>query len=113
MYFYTVRHLIGTESRSSNVENLKKGAKAVVAIRDTTQIPKVEEVDIHALPAEKIAVEIIGKPFANAVLFGAFAKVTGEIKLESALKAVGRRFKSKPEILEKNLEAVKKGYESV
>lgn len=92
---------------------LKEGAKAIVAVREKTVIPEISGVEIKALPAEEIAMEIIGKPFANTVLVGAFAKVTGQIKLDSVLKAVENRFKSKPKLLEKNLEAVKKGYESV
>ncbi|UCD14925.1 MAG: 2-oxoacid:acceptor oxidoreductase family protein [Candidatus Omnitrophota bacterium] len=93
--------------------NLKKGAKAVVAVRESTKIPSVTDVEIHTLPAERIAQDIIGRPFANTVLLGAFSKVTSEIKIDSILEAVGKRFKAKPGILEKNLDAVKKGYESV
>ena len=93
--------------------NLKKGARAIVAVRENTKLPKVNGVDIYALFAEKIAMEIIGKPFANTVLVGAFAKVSGSVKLESVLKAVGEKFQDKPQVLQKNLDAVRKGYESV
>jgi len=93
--------------------NLKKGAKAIIAIRDNTVIPKADNIEIYKLLAEKISMEIIGKPFANTVLLGAFAKATREIKLESILKAVRAKFQGKPEILQKNLDAVQKGYESV
>jgi len=92
---------------------LKKGAKAIIAVRDNTNLPKTQGVEVYALAAEKIAMDIIGKPFANTVLLGAFAKATQEVNLDSVLKAVGERFKGKPEILKKNLDAVKKGYESV
>lgn len=92
---------------------LKKGAKAVVAIRNNIKAPEAEGVEIYALAAEKIALDIIGKPFANTVLLGAFAKATQEVKLDSVLKAVSEKFKGKPDILQKNLDAVKKGYESV
>ena len=93
--------------------NLKKGAKAVVAVREKTIIPEVKNAEIKTLPAEKIAMDIIGRPFANTILVGAFAKITSAISLEAVLKAVEERFKSKPQILQKNLDAVKKGYESV
>jgi pyruvate ferredoxin oxidoreductase gamma subunit len=92
---------------------LKKDAKAVVAVRPETPVPAAQGVEVHTLLAEKIATEIIGRPFANTVLLGAFAKVTGAFTLDSVLKAVGKRFESKPAILQKNLDAVKKGYESV
>jgi pyruvate ferredoxin oxidoreductase gamma subunit len=94
-------------------QNLKKGAKVIVATREATKIPEVEGIEVYALPAEKIAMEIIGKPFANTILVGAFAKATGEIKLDSVVKAVSRAFKSKPEVMQKNADAIKKGYESV
>lgn len=94
-------------------DNLKEGAKAIVAARENTVIPDTKNIQICTLAAERIAMEIIKKPFANTVLLGAFAKASGEIKLDSVLKAVEGRFKSKPEILQKNLDAVKKGYESV
>ncbi len=94
-------------------QNLKSGAKAVVAVRKNTNIPEINNVEIRSIMAEKIAMEIIGKPFANTILVGAFAKTTAEVSLESVLKAVEARFKAKPEILQKNLDAVKKGYESV
>lgn len=93
--------------------NLKKGAKALIATRESTKIPTVNDVETFALPAEKIATEIIGKPFANTVLLGALCKIAPEIKLESMLKAVEKRFVGKQEILEKNIAAMKKGYESV
>lgn len=93
-------------------DNAKKDAEAVVAVRESTVIPE-SAVKIRSLAAEQIAMDIIGQPFANTVLVGAFAKVTGQIKLDSVLKAVAERFKSKPEVLQKNLDAVKKGYESV
>lgn len=94
-------------------DNIKEGGKAVVAVRENTVISDKQNINISSLPAEKIAMDIIGRPFANTVLLGAFAKVTGQVKLESILKAVEDNFKSKPEVLKKNLDAAKKGYESV
>jgi pyruvate ferredoxin oxidoreductase gamma subunit len=91
---------------------IKDKGKAVVAVRESTTIPKTE-VEVYKLPAEQIAQEIIGRPFANTVLLGAFSKVTGQVSLDSILKAVEKRFIEKPEVLKKNLEAVKKGYDSV
>lgn len=93
--------------------NLSKDAKAVVAVREKTQLPHVKGVKIYSLAAEQIAQEIIGKPFANTVLLGAFAKATEEISIDSILKAVSQRFSGKPEVCEKNKQAVKKGYEIV
>ena len=95
------------------IESVKKDGKALVAVRESSSLPKRNDVSVHALPAEAIAMEVIGKPYANTVLLGAFAKVTGAVELESILKAVEDRFKEKKDLLEKNLAAVKRGYENV
>ncbi len=92
---------------------LKPGAKAIVAVREGTKLPKIQGVEIYSLPAEAIAKELLGQPFANTVLLGAFAKATKELKLESVLKAVSDNFAGKPAIQEKNLQAVKRGYDGV
>lgn len=92
---------------------LKKEIKAIVAVRESTKLPTVKMVDLYTLPAEKIAQDIIGRPFANTVLLGAFAKVTQSFSLDSVLRAVGARFKGNSDIKEKNLSAVRKGFESV
>jgi len=92
---------------------MKKGGKAVLAVREGGAEYKEKDIDIHPLLAEKIAKEVIGRPFANTVLLGAFSKVTGQVKLDSILKAVSKRFEDKPQVIGKNLEAVKRGYDSV
>lgn len=102
--------LIETEKVFSG---LKPGTKVIVAVRENTKLPQIKGVEIFPLPAEAIAQEILGAPYANTVLLGAFAKVTQELKLDSVLKAVSGRFAGKPAIQEKNLQAVKRGYESV
>ena len=93
---------------------IKKGGIAIVAIRDESDVTeKPKGFKLVKIFAEKIALETIGMPFSNTVLLGAFAKLSGDVKLESINEAVKKRFSSKPEILEKNLAAIKRGYDSV
>jgi pyruvate ferredoxin oxidoreductase gamma subunit len=94
-------------------KGLKKGGLALVAVRDETKLDVPSGVRVVTILAEKIAIEVIGKPFSNTVLLGAFSKATDEVRLESVLEAVKQRFSGKPGILEKNLEAVKRGYDAV
>ena len=49
-----------------------------------------------AVPASEIALEFIGKDVPNAVLLGAFAAMTGRVRLESVLTAIRRRFAGAP-----------------
>ncbi len=68
---------------------------------------------IFAVPASRIAQEVIGRPLGNTVILGAFAAATGEVDLDSLLSAVEERFSSKGAIAEKNKEAVKKGFDYI
>ncbi len=97
-----------------NCLNVLKSSGIAIINSEESFKPLKPEQKIYCVPALKIALETIGKPFANTVLLGAFSKATGEVKLDSLLEAIKRRFlKTKPEVLEKNLEAVKKGIEGV
>lgn len=101
--------------KSQNVfSGLKKDSIALIAVRDETEVGRAPKgVKVLTLPAEKIAMEVIGRPFSNTVLLGAFAKATGQVSLDSINKAIATRFEGKPEILAKNIEAVKRGYDAV
>ncbi len=68
---------------------------------------------IFAVPASRIAQEVIGRPLGNTVILGAFAAATGEVDLDNLLSAVEERFSSKGEIAEKNKAAVKKGFDYI
>ena len=89
---------------------MKKDGIAIIAVREDTEAIKTPKgVRLVTLPAEKIAMEVIGRPFSNTILVGAFAKATGQVKAESIYEAVRKRFINKPEVLDKNIEAVKRG----
>lgn len=95
-------------------DGFKEGGIAIINVKQDSEIPSLNKQKVITISAEKIALETIGKPFANTPLLGAFAKATGEIKLESMLKAITMHFSDKKkEVLGKNLEAVRKGYEAV
>jgi len=63
------------------------------------------------VPATELALEHVGRPLPNAALLGAFAALTGEVKLESVLKAIREKFPGK--VGEKNATAAKLAYEFV
>lgn len=73
-------------------EGLKKGG---IIIMNTTQKPseiKIENSRIATVDATGVALElnlrVAGLPVVNTSIVGAFAKATGELKLESVLKAI-------------------------
>ena len=70
--------------------------------------------NFHKVDATDIALKIIGKPIANVVLLGAFAKVTKLFTLTQIEKAVRIELGKYPkEVLDKNIAAAKKAYNSV
>jgi pyruvate ferredoxin oxidoreductase gamma subunit len=59
--------------------------------------------------AIKTGLVVAGWPVINTALLGSLSKVTGLYRLETLIKILGVFFKG--ELLEKNIEAVKKAYE--
>jgi len=93
--------------------NVCEGVKKSVIVNCSRCISLQKETSY--VDATSIAMKIIGKPFVNIAMVGAFAKVTGIITLESIYKAIDDIFgiKGKPEVIEKNKEAVKAVYKAV
>lgn len=61
--------------------------------------------------ATRIAVDILGAPITNTPMLGAFAAVTGWVKLDSILQSF-ELFLS-PKVIEKNIAAARLAYETV
>jgi pyruvate ferredoxin oxidoreductase gamma subunit len=64
-----------------------------------------------SVPATELALEYVGRPLPNAALLGAFAALTGEVQLESVLKAICEKFPGK--VGDKNATAATHAYEFV
>ncbi|MDH5375784.1 MAG: pyruvate ferredoxin oxidoreductase subunit gamma [Candidatus Bathyarchaeota archaeon] len=96
-------------------EGLKKDG---IIVMNTTQKPeetKIENARIATVDATKIALElnlrVAGLPVVNTSILGAFAKATGEAKLESVLKAIKETWSGSTG--EKNARAAELAYESL
>ena len=91
---------------------LKEDGIAVIDERQGIEVPKARlKQKIYVVPATKIAMEAIGRPLSNTALLGAYAAATGDVSLETLLKAVNNRFSGKA--LEGNIKAVRSGYDFV
>ena len=76
-----------------NTVNITEGLKpnGMIIINSSSPPEEMEftsEYKVATVDATKVALETIGRPITNTAILGAFAKATGEIKLESLLKAV-------------------------
>ncbi len=90
----------------------KKGALALINAEKPVAVKAPAGVKIITIPATGLALKIIGKPIINTILLGAFAALSGLIKMAGVEKAIEARFEDK-EIAQKNILAAQKGYDLV
>jgi pyruvate ferredoxin oxidoreductase gamma subunit len=91
---------------------LKENGIAIVNGVEGVELPKLKATQkVFLVPANAIAEQTIGRPLGNTALIGAFAAATGELKLETVLEVLKKRFSDK--ILEGNLKAARKGFEFI
>jgi len=72
---------------------------------------------VHTVDASRIAMETIGRNIPNTPMMGALVRVTGLVDLEEMLedtkKKLEKKFRSKPEVIEGNLAAIRRAYDEV
>lgn len=91
---------------------LKEDGVAIINGKEDLELPNLKaRQKAFVLPANDIALKTIGRPLGNTALIGAFAAATGELKLETLVEVIKRRFSGKAQ--EGNIQAVKEGYEFV
>ena len=113
---YTPDYVIVQDATLLETVNVSNGIKDDgVIIVNTTEKPESLPINTKAkvmtVDATKVAMDIIGSPIVNAVLLGAFAGATEEIKVESINQAIKARFPGK--VGEKNAEAIQKAYDLI
>jgi len=110
---YEPDYIIIQDPSLIKVADVLAGAKKdTVVIVNSDKIP--EQVcpgytgKVYCVPVLKIALKEIGKPIINTAMLGAFAKISGLIKLESARKAIKENLGEKydREIIDKNNKAL-------
>ncbi len=72
-------------------------------------------IGVHTVDATRISLETLGKPIPNTPMIGALIKVTGLFPLDRVLEVLRKSFGKKfsGEVIEKNLEAVRRAYSEV
>lgn len=97
----------GLKEQGTVIQNASKSP------RDVAELLKAEtkRYQIAVVDATSVALEILGRPLPNTVMLGAFSKATKHVTLNSAVKALKRRFPAA--IYEKNIRALRIGYRRV
>lgn len=100
--------------KAANVlEGVKKETVVIInSNKLAKQVCPSYEGKVYCVPVLDIALKIIGKPIINTAMLGSFAKISGLISLESAIKAIKEKLGEKygQEIINKNIKALKQAY---
>ncbi|MBS3057213.1 MAG: 2-oxoacid:acceptor oxidoreductase family protein [Candidatus Diapherotrites archaeon] len=79
-----------------------------VIVLDASLLASVDVADTaHTINVTKAALDVIGKPFVNTGIIGAFAGLTKELSLNALEKAIDERFEGKVEVAEKNKQVIR------
>ncbi|HEY3297534.1 MAG TPA: 2-oxoacid:acceptor oxidoreductase family protein [Armatimonadota bacterium] len=81
------------------------------------KILKLTGQKIFTIDASKIAMETIGRNIPNTPMMGALAKATGLLDFEEMIqdteKKLQKKFRSKPEVIQGNLQAIRRAYDEL
>ncbi|HUU06557.1 MAG TPA: 2-oxoacid:acceptor oxidoreductase family protein [Patescibacteria group bacterium] len=92
---------------------LKSGGLMIINSSLVNSKPQRSDIRVAYVACNKIAEEIGTTKIANMVALGAFMGLTGAVGVEAVSKALPKVFKrAKPELLELNVLALKKGAET-
>ena len=105
------------------VQGLREGGILLVnTTEDPAELRKriglTGDVQIYAVDASKIALELVGKDVPNMPMLGALVKVTGVLKFEPMMKAITAKLTDKfrggkEKYVEPNLKCIRRAYEEV
>lgn len=72
---------------------------------------------VYVIDANKISMETIKRSIPNTPMLGALVRLTGGLSLDDLLEDTRRKlevkFRNKPEVIEGNLEAIRRAYQEV
>lgn len=113
---YTPDFLIVQDAGLLDGVDVFAGAKngAIILINTTkpaSEFKAPKRVAVKTIAATELGTEILGRPIINTIMLGAFAKLSGLIKMSAVEKAIGERFDQ--ELAQKNIEAAKKGFDLI
>jgi 2-oxoglutarate ferredoxin oxidoreductase subunit gamma len=89
---------------------LKPGGLMIINESLVNSRPRRQDIKVVLVPCNKIAEELKAPKIANMAALGAFCRQTGALSLDAVAKALPKVFKrARPEILELNVQALRKG----
>lgn len=98
-----------TLMRASNVfEGMKENGIALINGGEKYLSDKKLHVKVYHIPANEIALKIIGRPLGNTALLGALVALLDDLTLQNLKDAIKERFQT--DLAEKNIKCAEEGY---
>ncbi len=95
-------------------EGLPKGGWLIINTdmgqEEIQELINRKDLNIATLPATRIAMDVLGRNITNTIILGALIRISHLFTLEQLNEAIRKRFKGT--IVDKNIEAIKEGYEA-
>ena len=109
---YSPDYVIVLDSSLLFLPEITEGLKpsSVVIVNSSKKEGFELDNEVHYFDATSLALDVLKRDIVNTAMLGVFAKVTGQVRLESILKALEDVFP--PKLLEPNKEIVSKAYEN-
>ena len=109
---YSPDYVIVLDSSLLFLPEITEGLKpsSVVIVNSSKKEGFELDNEVHYFDATSLALDVLKRDIVNTAMLGVFAKVTGQVRLESILKALEDVFP--PKLLEPNKELVSKAYEN-
>ncbi len=113
---YEPDYVIVLDSTLIGSINVAKGLKKnglIVINSDKTpkELNLAKDLNVKTIDVTKLALEVIGKPFVNIGILGAFSSITEKVSLKALQKAIAQRFEEKPKMAELNKKLAEKVFE--
>ena len=106
---YTPDHVIILDDSLPKVVDITEGlSKEGIILINSDRKMKFNNYRVYNLDANKIAMEVLGRPIVNTVMLGAFAKATNLVSLKNLVESISERFEG--ELKDKNVLAVERAY---
>ncbi|MTI66526.1 MAG: pyruvate ferredoxin oxidoreductase [Firmicutes bacterium] len=93
------------------VKGLKENGTIIINSKNPGRYDILKGFNVVAIDATSIALDILKRPITNTAMLGALIAVSDVVKLESAVKGIESEMKKS--IVNKNIEVLKKAYETV
>lgn len=91
-------------------EGLKPGGKVIINTNQPAESFKIKNADVRTVDVSSEAIRVLGRDIVNTAMLGAYAAITGDVKIKSIVEAVKEQFKGS--IAEKNVALVEGVYKS-